>query len=65
MIDKISPDRKTILANVRIQRFTPGRDKSPYFDNFKINVETGMTVLEALRLIKNIQDPSLTSSHYH
>lgn len=60
MIDKISPDRKTILANVRIQRFTPGRDKSPYFDNFKINVETGMTVLEALRLIKNTQDPSLT-----
>jgi succinate dehydrogenase / fumarate reductase, iron-sulfur subunit len=60
MIDKISPDRKTILANIRIQRFTPGRDKSPYFDNFKINVETGMTVLEALRLIKNTQDESLT-----
>lgn len=60
MNSEISPDRKSILANIRIQRFTPGRDKSPYFDNFKINVETGMTVLEALRLIKNTQDASLT-----
>jgi succinate dehydrogenase / fumarate reductase iron-sulfur subunit len=60
MIDKITPDRKSILANIRIQRFTPGKHKSPYFDNFKVDVETGMTVLEVLRLIKNTQDSSLT-----
>ena len=60
MSDKITPDRKSILANIRVQRFTPGEHKSPYYDNFKVNVETGMTVLEVLRLIKNTQDSSLT-----
>ncbi len=60
MSEKITPDRKSILANIRIQRFTPSKHKSAYFDNFKVNVETGMTVLEALRLIKNTQDSSLT-----
>ncbi|MBL3600345.1 MAG: succinate dehydrogenase/fumarate reductase iron-sulfur subunit [gamma proteobacterium endosymbiont of Lamellibrachia anaximandri] len=60
MIEKITPVRKSILANIRIQRFTPSEHKSAYFDNFKVSVETGMTVLEALRLIKNTQDSSLT-----
>ncbi len=60
MTDKITPDRKSILANIRVQRFTPDKHKSPYYDNFKVNVETGMTVLEVLRLIKNTQDSSLT-----
>lgn len=60
MSDKITPDRKSILANIRVQRFTPSEHKSPYYDNFKVNVETGMTVLEVLRLIKNTQDSSLT-----
>ncbi len=60
MSDKIQPDRRSVLANIRIQRFTPGVHKSPYYDNFKVEVETGMTVLETLRLIKNVQDSSLT-----
>jgi succinate dehydrogenase / fumarate reductase, iron-sulfur subunit len=60
MSENITPDRKSILANIRIQRFTPGQHKSAYYDNFKVNVETGMTVLEVLRLIKNTQDSSLT-----
>lgn len=60
MSEAIVPKREKILANIRIQRFTPGRDQAPYFDNFKIEVETGMTVLEVLRYIKNTQDSSLT-----
>ena len=57
---KITPVRESMLANIRIQRFTPGKDRSPYFDNFKLEVETGMTVLSALRRIKDTQDSSLT-----
>jgi succinate dehydrogenase / fumarate reductase iron-sulfur subunit len=60
MSEKITPDRKSVLANVRVLRYTPGQHKCPYFDNFKVEVETGMTVLEVLRLIKNTQDSSLT-----
>ncbi|MBK1723982.1 succinate dehydrogenase/fumarate reductase iron-sulfur subunit [Thiocystis violacea] len=57
---KITPKRESLLANIRVQRFTPGHDRSPYFDNFKLTVETGMTVLAALRKIKDDQDSSLT-----
>lgn len=60
MTEKITPKREKLLANIRIQRFTPTLDRSPYFDNFKVEVETGMTVLEVLRQIKNTQDSSLT-----
>lgn len=60
MTDKITPKREKILANLRIQRYTPGKDRTPYFDNFKMEVDTGMTVLEALRYLKNYQDSSLT-----
>jgi succinate dehydrogenase / fumarate reductase iron-sulfur subunit len=60
MTEKITPIREKILSNIRIQRFTPGKDRSPYFDNFKMEVETGMTILEVLRHIKNTQDSSLT-----
>jgi succinate dehydrogenase / fumarate reductase iron-sulfur subunit len=59
-MNKITPKREKILANIRVQRFTPGKDRSPYFDNFKVEVETGMTVLAALRQIKDTQDSSLT-----
>lgn len=57
---KITPKRESLLANIRVQRFMPGQDASPYFDNFKLNVETGMTVLAALRKIKDEQDSTLT-----
>lgn len=60
MTEKITPKREKLLANIRIQRYTPDKDKTPYFDNFKMEVDTGMTVLEALRKIKNTQDSSLT-----
>jgi len=60
MTEKITPKREKLLANLRVQRYTPGKDRVPYFDNFKMDVETGMTVLEALRYIKDTQDGSLT-----
>jgi len=57
---KITPKREKMLANIRVQRFTPDKDRPPYFDNFKVEVETGMTVLAVLRQIKDTQDSSLT-----
>jgi succinate dehydrogenase / fumarate reductase iron-sulfur subunit len=47
-------------ALVRIQRFNPDVDKKPYYDEFKIALERGMTILDALHKIKVEQDGSLT-----
>ncbi|QQO56249.1 MAG: 4Fe-4S dicluster domain-containing protein [Thiohalocapsa sp. PB-PSB1] len=58
--EKIIPKRESMQANIRIQRFTPGRDRSPYYDNFSLEVDTGTTILAALHAIKDEQDSSLT-----
>jgi succinate dehydrogenase / fumarate reductase iron-sulfur subunit len=43
----------------RIRRFNPKKDKEPYYQEFKITVFKGMTILEALQLIKDTVDPTL------
>ena len=43
----------------RILRFAPDKDKRPYFQSFRIVLEQGMTVLDALMHIKETQDPTL------
>jgi succinate dehydrogenase / fumarate reductase iron-sulfur subunit len=60
MSNKIIPKRETILANIRVQRFNPDNERSGHFDNFKVEVKTGMTVLAVLRYIKDNLDSSLT-----
>jgi succinate dehydrogenase / fumarate reductase iron-sulfur subunit len=53
-------ERQKVEANIRVHRFNPEHDRAPYFDVFKVEVETGMTVLEVLQVIKETQDSTLT-----
>jgi len=43
----------------KIRRFNPEKDKEPYFQNFKIKVDPGMTVLDGLHKIKWDHDSTL------
>ena len=43
----------------KVFRFDPGPESRPYFDQFSVIAEKGMTVLEALLKIQEDQDPSL------
>ena len=44
----------------RVHRFNPQVDSKPYFDDYKIRLEKGITVLRALNYIKEHVDASLT-----
>jgi len=44
----------------RVQRFDPDKDKKPYLQEFKIKMQHGMTVLDALMFIKENFDPTLS-----
>ncbi len=44
----------------RIFRFDPQKDKSPYFQNFLFETDLNKSVLEALMIIRNEQDGSLS-----
>lgn len=44
----------------KIQRFDPEKDKKPRFDEFKLEVPKGATLLDCLNLIKWTQDGTLT-----
>jgi succinate dehydrogenase / fumarate reductase iron-sulfur subunit len=43
----------------RIRRFNPKKDPRPYYQEFKLTVPKGMTILEALQVIKDRFEPSL------
>jgi succinate dehydrogenase / fumarate reductase iron-sulfur subunit len=43
----------------QIRRYTPEKDKQPYFMSYKVPVKPGMTVLEGLHYIKENLDQSL------
>ena len=47
-------------AVVRVQRFNPDVDRKPHWQEFRIEMTRGMTILDALHAIKNQQDGSLT-----
>jgi len=44
----------------KIQRFNPEKDKEPYFQEFKLKIPKGATILDCLNLIKWTQDGTLT-----
>jgi len=44
----------------RIYRYNPQVDRQPFYDNFKIAVERGITILRALNYIKEHLEPRLT-----
>jgi succinate dehydrogenase / fumarate reductase iron-sulfur subunit len=50
----------TQTINVRIQRFNPDVDRKPHFQEFPLEAEQGMTVLDALHKIKTEVDGSVT-----
>lgn len=47
-------------VTLRIQRFNPDIDTKPYWKEFTLAAERGMTVLDALHQVKTEQDGSLT-----
>ncbi len=44
----------------KIQRFNPEKDKEPHFQEFKLEIPKGATLLDCLNLIKWTQDGTLT-----
>jgi len=44
----------------RVRRFDPDKDSAPHWDEYKMHVEDGMTVLEALHELKAKQEPTLS-----
>ena len=44
----------------RLRRFDPDNESAPHWDEYKMHVEDGMTVLEALHEIKAQQEPTLS-----
>jgi succinate dehydrogenase / fumarate reductase iron-sulfur subunit len=44
----------------RIQRFNPDIDKKPYLADYQVELEKGMTVLDALHKVKTEQDGGVT-----
>lgn len=44
----------------RVHRFNPQVDSKPYFDDYTIKLEKGITVLRAINYIKEHVDPTLT-----
>lgn len=47
-------------VSFRIYRYNPQVDRAPFYDNFRIAVEKGITILRVLNQIKEQQEPRLT-----
>ena len=44
----------------RLRRFDPDNESAPHWDEYRMRVEDGMTVLEALHELKAKQEPTLS-----
>lgn len=51
---------KKAKTTFRIFRFNPEKDKQPHYDEFAVEIDSMMSVLDALEDIKHEQDASLT-----
>jgi succinate dehydrogenase / fumarate reductase, iron-sulfur subunit len=61
MLDWLTGTKETpATAVIRVQRFNPDVDGKPYFQEFTVPVTEDNTLLDALQLIKNEMDGSLT-----
>ena len=47
------------LITFRVRRYDPDVDSAPHWEEYKLNVKEGMTVLEALHELKAAQAPTL------
>jgi len=52
-------DHKTYNITFYIRRFDPAKDEAPREQQFSLQVERGMTVLDGLHRLKETQDPTL------
>jgi len=43
----------------RVRRYNPDADTVPHWDEYRLNVHEGMTILEALHQLKATQEPTL------
>ncbi len=57
---KVNQDYVGKEVEFRVLRYDPDKDIAPYIQSFKLKLEHGMTVLDALMRIKETQDPSLS-----
>lgn len=48
----------------KIYRYNPESDNKPYFDEFKVGVERGITILRAMNYIKDHLDPKISYRFY-
>jgi len=55
-------NRKTTPREItfRLRRYDPDKDTAPHWGEYRMHVEEGMTILEALHEIKAKQEPSLS-----
>lgn len=51
-------------VSFRIYRYNPQVDRNPFYDNFKVAVEKGITILRVLNYIKEHLEPRLTFRAY-
>lgn len=56
----MSVEQSRTQATVSVQRFNPDTDPQPYWQDFVVELEAGMTILDALHKIKAEVDGSLT-----
>jgi succinate dehydrogenase / fumarate reductase iron-sulfur subunit len=56
-MEKDTPPKHNIIFYIR--RFDPERDEAPWLQQFTVQVERGMTILDGLHQIKETQDSSL------
>jgi succinate dehydrogenase / fumarate reductase iron-sulfur subunit len=57
MADKKNTPREITF---RVRRFNPDKESAPHWDEYKMHVHDGMTVLEALHQLKATQEPTLS-----
>jgi succinate dehydrogenase / fumarate reductase iron-sulfur subunit len=58
--NKSKTDRFGKEIKFRVLRFNPEKDERPYYQNYRLTLERGMTVLDALMELKETQDPTLS-----
>jgi succinate dehydrogenase / fumarate reductase, iron-sulfur subunit len=54
------PSVKLSELSLHIRRFTPGKDAAPHWEEYRIPLTPGMTVLDALWKVKETIDPGLS-----
>jgi succinate dehydrogenase / fumarate reductase iron-sulfur subunit len=57
MAKEANKTRKVVFT---IRRYDPEKDAKPYYQNFTLDVEPGMTVLDGLHVIREEQDQTLS-----